>query len=166
MSGTSTDHEYVLCYAKKGFSFQGIDKNFTSYNNYDEGTDDPWKRGDLTKAHSYKARPNSFYPIKNPENGVWYACNPQRVWGPISDMFVKEGKKTPKTTMEKLIANQKVLFPIEDRVTKYSSLAQLKEAINNGQAPQYIREDLFDSEEDNLKYLEFWINKKIIYLNN
>lgn len=160
---TSTDHEYVLCYANSGFSFQGIDKDFSSYNNFDKGSTDPWKRGDLTKAHTYKARPNSFYPIQNPKTGVWYPCNPQRVWGPISDVFVKAGKKAPKTTIEKLIKNNKVLFPEESNVVKYETLANLREAIRIGSAPQYIREGLFETEEANLEYLNFWVDKPIGY---
>lgn len=160
---TSADHEYVLCYANPGFSFQGIDKDFSSYNNYDEGSSDPWKRGDLTKAHTYKARQNSFYPIKNPENEIWYPCNPHRVWGPISKVFIKSGKKAPKTTIEDLLSKNKILFPDESKVAFYQSLSELREAINNGDAPQYIRDNLFESEEKNLEYLNFWVGKKIGY---
>lgn len=160
---TSIDHEYVLCYANPGFSFQGIDKDFSSYNNYDHGLSDPWKRGDLTKAHTYKARPNSFYPIKNPINGVWYPCNPHRVWGVISNVFLKEGKKKPKKTMEELIAEGKVIFPEEDRVVSYLTREALLEAIKKGEAPQYIRDGLFDSKEQNENYLDFWVGKSIGY---
>lgn len=131
---TSTDHEYVLCYANAGFTFQGIDKDFTSYNNFDEGSSDPWKRGDLTKAHTYKARKNSFYPIQNPKSGVWYPCNPMRVWGPISNIFIKSGKKAPKTTIEKMLADNKVLFPDEAKTVKYDSINELKDAISKVKA--------------------------------
>lgn len=160
---TSTDHEYVLCYANPGFSFQGIDKDFSSYNNYDDGSSDPWKRGDLTKAHAHTARPNSFYPIRNPATGVWYPANPQRVWGPISEVFIKPGKKAPKTTIEKLIKNNKVLFPEETRIVQYASVNELIAAIQSGTSPQYIRENLFDSDAENQAYLNFWVNKPIGY---
>lgn len=160
---TSADHEYVLCYANAGFTFQGVDKDFTSYNNYDEGISDPWKRGDLTKAHTYKARKNSFYPIQNPASGVWYPCNPMRVWGPISDVFIKPGKKAPKTTIEKMLADNKVLFPDELKTVQYDSIVELKDAIGKGSAPQYIRENLFDNDEANLAYLQFWVGKVIGY---
>lgn len=160
---TSADHEYVLCYANLGFSFQGIDKDFTSYNNYDEGSLDPWKRGDLTKAHTYKARPNSFYPIQNPDNDIWYPCNPYRVWGPISKVFIKQGKKAPKTTIEDLISKNKVLFPSETDIASYENITALREAIASGEAPQYIRDNLFESEDQNLEYLNFWVGKKIGY---
>jgi adenine-specific DNA-methyltransferase len=160
---TSTDHEYILCYANPDFSFQGIEKNLSGYNNYDEGNPIPWKRGDLTKAHTYKARPNSFYPIQNPQNMICYPCNPQRVWGPISERFIKPGKKAPKTTIEKLISQVKVIFPKNDTVVTYETIEELREAIAKGSAPQYLRDNLFDAEKENHDYLNFFVGKQIGY---
>jgi adenine-specific DNA-methyltransferase len=160
---TSTDHEYILCYANPGFSFQGIEKDLSGYNNFDHGNPDPWKRGDLTKAHTYKNRPNSFYPIQNPENGIWYPCNPQRVWGPISEVFIKPGKKAPKTTIERILAQKKVLFPENDTVVTYKTLPEMKKGIDNGTAPQYLRDNLFDTGKENDEYLKFFVGKPIGY---
>ena len=67
----STDHEYVVCYAGKGFAFGGEKKSFENYTNPD-GDIEPWVRGDLTCNKNYVERPNTFYPIRNPMTDVWY----------------------------------------------------------------------------------------------
>ncbi|MFH1159213.1 MAG: site-specific DNA-methyltransferase, partial [Pseudomonadota bacterium] len=133
---TSTDHEYVICYANPNFSFQGLEKDFSSYSNFDENSQDPWKRGDLTKAHTYKQRKNAFYPIQNPRNGIWYACNPNTVWRFATEKNLKPGQKTRSPTMENHIKNNKVLFPANDKPVQYSGLNEIVQAIRNGTAPK------------------------------
>lgn len=157
----SLDHEYVVCYANKGFTFAGHEKDFEGYDNYDAGNPDPWKRGDLTKPHTYLARKNSFFPIQNPENGVWYPANPKRVWNAVSERTVQPGKRRPKKIMEQLIAEHRVLFPIADRVVRYETLDALKQAIAEHKAPPSVQTNLFATEEENTAFLSFWVGKDI-----
>jgi adenine-specific DNA-methyltransferase len=88
----SVDHEYVLCYANSGFEFAGSAKTFADYGNPDNDPRGEWANFNLTKGQSYKDRPRSFYPIQNPETGVWYPCNPDRVWGVHDRLCASTGK--------------------------------------------------------------------------
>lgn len=157
----STDHEYVLCYAGKGFAFGGEAKDISGYSNYDEGSSDPWIRGDLTKAHTYKDRPNTFYPLQNPKTGIWYPCNPKTVWRFSSKARLKPGQKLRAEPMEDLIAKGKVLFPSNDRTARFESLDDLKTAIQAGEAPATLRADLYSTAAENDAYLSFFVGKTL-----
>lgn len=76
----SVDHEHVLVFAKPGFEFTGASKSFKDYKNPDNDPRGPWKTGDLSKGHSWRDRPGTYYPLRNPATDVWYPCNPTRVW--------------------------------------------------------------------------------------
>ena len=76
----SIDHEYVLCYANKGFSFAGKKKDMSVYSNPDNDQRGDWNNDNLVKAHNFKQRPDAFYPIKNPETETWYPADPDNVW--------------------------------------------------------------------------------------
>ena len=156
----STDHEYVVCYAGKDFAFGGEKKSFENYTNPD-GDVEPWARGDLTKAFGYLERPNTFYPICNPETGIWYAPNPKRVWWCATRDRVKPGQKLKASTMEELISRKKVIFPTEDKPAKFDTLAALKAAIADGTAPGNLRADLYPSAEENDAYLSFFVGKTL-----
>jgi adenine-specific DNA-methyltransferase len=151
----SSDHEYILCYANKGFAFGGVEKSFAGYGNPDNDPRGDWANFNLTKGQSYKERPRSYYPIQNPDTGVWYACNPDRVWAFSSETRIKPGQKVQGKFMEQVIAERKVLWPKDDKVIEYSSLETLFTAIDSGTAPRHIRRGLPD--------LEFWVGKKIGY---
>jgi adenine-specific DNA-methyltransferase len=81
----SIDHESVLVYANSGFQFNGDIKDFSQYKNTDNDPRGRWKTGDLSKSHTFLERPNGYYPIQNPTNGVWYPCNPSRIWAFASE---------------------------------------------------------------------------------
>ena len=155
----STDHEYVLCYAGKGFSFGGHAKDTSGYRSYDPGSSDPWIRGDLTKAHTYKDRPNTFYPLHDPKTGTWYPCNPKTVWRYASKVRLKPGQKLRSVPMEDLIAKGKVLFPVNDKCVCFDTLAALKEGIQNGTAPSSLRLDLYSTDAENDAYLAYFVGK-------
>lgn len=157
----STDHEYVLCYAGKEFAFGGEVKDVSAYSNYDEGSNDPWKRDNLTKAHNYLERPNTFFPIQNPDNGVWYPCNHKNVWRFSSKERLKPGQKLRAEPMEVLIAKGKVLFPSNDRTARFESLDDLKTAIQAGEAPATLRADLYSTAAENDDYLSFFVGKTL-----
>ena len=95
----STDHEYVISYQRHSFTSTGIPKDFESYSNPDDDPRGPWTSGDLTVGMNKDQRPNQFYELIDPETGKKYSPNPNRVWAYIPD------------TMNKLIAEKKVIFP-------------------------------------------------------
>ncbi|MEH7403359.1 site-specific DNA-methyltransferase [Gottfriedia acidiceleris] len=138
----SQNHEYVLCYANEKFTFGGIPKDLSGYSNPDNDPRGPWTSGDLTLGFSSQQRPNLFYPITNPENGVIYPCNPDRVWVYASENRIKPGQKIRKKTMEDFIRDNKVLFPVNDQVIIYEKLEDLVEAIKNRTAPEMLRLDV------------------------
>jgi adenine-specific DNA-methyltransferase len=151
----STDHEYVLCYANASFTFAGSVKENDAYSNPDGDERGPWVNGDLTKAHTIKQRGDAFYPIRNPETDVWYACDPDQVWRFASETKLKPGQKIRTKTMEQIIREKKVLWPTDTRTIRYESLKELESAIDIGTAPRNIRRDIPD--------LKFWIGKTIGY---
>ena len=100
LNNVSVDHEYVMAARRSEiFQFGGIEKDFSNYKNPDKDPRGPWTRGDLTKAHTAKQRPNLYYPITNPETGITYQCNPNRVW------------TYEKKRMDRLIGEGKILWP-------------------------------------------------------
>lgn len=149
----SVDHEYVLCYANPGFSFAGSAKSFADYSNPDNDPRGDWANFNLTKGQSYKERPRSYYPLQNPHTGVWYPCNPDRVWAFSSERRIKSGQRLVGQSMEQVIHEEKVLWPKDDRVVTYSSMEEMLADIDSGTAPRHIRRSLPD--------LEFWIGKPI-----
>ncbi|MCE9639701.1 MAG: site-specific DNA-methyltransferase [Betaproteobacteria bacterium] len=151
----SKDHEYVLCYANSGFSFSGTQKSLAGYANPDSDPRGDWVNYNLTKGQTYKERPRSYFPIRNPANDIWYPCNPDRVWGYSSEERVKSGQKLQAKSMEQIISECKVLWPIDDRTVTYESYAQLTAAIEAGTAPKNLRTGLPD--------IEFFVGKKIGY---
>ncbi len=151
----STDHEYVLCYANKGFSFAGSVKSTALYTNPDEDPRGVWINDNLVKAHNFKQRKDAFYPILNPATNVWYAPDPDNVWRFASESKLKPGQKIRTKTMEQIIREKKVLWPNDTRTACYETLAELEAAIDSGTAPRNLRHDVPD--------LDFWVGKTIGY---
>lgn len=152
----TADHDYVICYAKPGFSFAGRPHDYAGYTNFDEGSDDPWMSQILSKSHNRIQRKNAYYPIQNPETGTWYPCNPDAVWRFASRNRIVPGQKLRKgETMEDLIARGKVIFPLSERTVQYESMEDLLTAIANGSAPKNLRDTLPD--------LDFWVGKVMGY---
>ncbi|MDX9974303.1 MAG: site-specific DNA-methyltransferase, partial [FCB group bacterium] len=89
----SQDHEYVLCYAGSAFSFEGDAKDTGAYKNPDNDPRGPWINDNLVKAHTLLQRKDAFYPIQNPDDGIWYACDPDNVWRFASETKLKPGQK-------------------------------------------------------------------------
>ncbi|KAB2425449.1 hypothetical protein Q73_01320 [Bacillus coahuilensis m2-6] len=96
----SKDHEYVLCYQKGGFNaFIGTEKDFKSYSNPDNDHRGDWTKGDLTVGMTKEQRPNQYYDLIDPDTGIAYPANPQRVWAYIPE------------SMQKLLDDKRVIFP-------------------------------------------------------
>ncbi|SMB80135.1 site-specific DNA-methyltransferase [Deinococcus hopiensis] len=157
----TVDHEYVLCYARPGFSFAGTAKALDDYREFDPGNPDPWKNGDLSKPHTYRQRPNGFYAVHDPAEDVWYPPNPARVWAFASAGQTRPGQKLRRQTMEQLVAEGRVVFPRRQPPAVYPSAAALREAIRAGHAPRFLRLGLFDTPEEEEEYLAFYVGKRV-----
>ena len=154
----SDNHEHVLVYANSGFRFSGDEKSYSMYK-YQEG-DRIFRLSDLTSPKDLRERPNTYYPIHDPETDIWYPCNPQRVWAYASDARVKEGQKIRGDTIETLIAKHLIWFPPEQRVEVFSSLTALKDAIARNDVPMSGNTPLLF---DGMPELDAWVGKRIGY---
>lgn len=77
----STDHEYVVVYGRgEGARLAGVRKEFTNYSNPDNDPRGPWMADNLTCNKTRAERPNLDYPILDPNTGISYEANPNRVW--------------------------------------------------------------------------------------
>ena len=154
----SDNHEHVLVYGNSGFRFTGDEKTYSMYK-YQEG-DRIFRLSDLTKAHGFRERPNTYYPIHEPKTDTYYPCNPQRVWAYASKTRVKDGQKIRGDTIEALIAKNLVWFPPEQRVEVFATHAELLDAIQRKDVPMSGTTPLlFDGMPD----LDFWVGKRIGY---
>ena len=172
----SVDHEYVLCYANKGFSFAGTAKNMSSYSNPDDDPRGDWDSGDLNKAHNFKQRPDAYYPLFNPISSTYYPCDSGSVWR-FATKERLNGKKIRTKTIEQLIEEKRVLWPSEEKTVCYNTLAELKTAISDGSAPKNLQVYLtLDDLEDQvakgqaparlltyIEPLENWVGRTIGY---
>ncbi|MFD1882034.1 site-specific DNA-methyltransferase [Paracoccus pacificus] len=155
----SDNHEHVLAYGKSGFRFSGTEKTFDLYKHWDEAKKDYYRTGgDLTKAHNRIERPNTYYPLHDPDTQIWYPCNPDSVWRYASKVFGDEKKKIRTRFIEEFVADGYIYFPTEQRVTVWEDLEQLMAAIRSGDVPSsgnapFLREDTPN--------LEFWVGKKV-----
>ena len=149
----SVDHEYVLCYANPEFTFAGETKGTGSYTNPNEDPRGAWANDNLNVNKTYRERPNTYYPLQNPENKVWYPCNPDRVWGFASESRLKPGQKIRAKTIEQIIREDKVIWPKDDKTVFYLNMEELLAAIEDGTSPRNLRKELPE--------LEFWVGKII-----
>jgi adenine-specific DNA-methyltransferase len=101
INGVSTDHEYLICYGRsEAATFRGAEKDETKFDNRDNDTRGPWRSADLTGLAGPAARPNLHYDLINPATGINYGCPPK-------------GWRYEPSTMEKKIAEGRILFPTE-----------------------------------------------------
>lgn len=155
----SSVHEHVLVYANPGFSFGGLPIDTSKYQDRDGDTRGPWAPMPLTKAHTFRERPNTYYPIQDPVTGTWYPCAPDRVWAYASRHRLKAGQRIRTMTMEEFIEDGRIAFPRDDRTITYEDKNALIAAIEVGEVPRdgngnpLLRSDIPD--------LDFWIGKTI-----
>ena len=152
----SDNHEHVLVYGNSGFRFSGDEKSYSMYK-YQEG-DRLFRLSDLTSPKDIRERPNTYYPIHDPETDTYYPCNPQRVWAYASKARVKEGQKIRGDTIEELVGKGLVWFPPQQRVEVFATQAELREAIARNDVPTSGSMPLlFEGMPD----LEFWVDRRI-----
>ena len=154
----SVDHEYVHCFANPGFSFTGTEKDFSRYTNPDKDKRGRWTEGDLSKQADFKTRPNTFYPIQNPNTEIWYPCSPNRVWAFASEARAAQ-TKTRRESMEQLIRDKRIIWPEEQNPAVYRNVAALKKAIASGDAPPNL--EVYPGVGKIDPPLNFWVGKKI-----
>lgn len=156
----SVDHEHVLVYGGPEFRFGGVEKSYDLYDNPDNHPDGPWTKDNLTLGFDRFERPNLFYPLQDPDTGVWYPPNPDRVWVYATRARVKPGQRLQAKPMEDFIAERRIYFPDDQRVEVWDTKAELLEAIRTRDVPSrgrslLLREDLPD--------LDFWVGKKVAF---
>jgi len=100
----SVDHDYIIIYAKQRGHLQLNKLPRTSgqdslFSNPDDDPRGPWQSDNMTVNKTARERPNLAYDIQNPETGIVYPFNPNRVWA-----YERE-------RMETLIAEGRVLYP-------------------------------------------------------
>ena len=173
----SVDHEYVLCYANPDFSFAGEVKNMKGYSNPDNDERGPWNNDNLVQGKGFKQRPDAFYPIHNPDTNVWYPCDPDNVWRFATKERLGQGKKIRSSPIEDIIAEQRVLWPKNNKTARYGSTEELLKALHDGEAPHNLRvylqldelkEQIQKGEAPekllaNIPPIEFWVDKHIGY---
>jgi adenine-specific DNA-methyltransferase len=102
----SVDHEYVVAYQKtNSCCLNGIVKPLENYINPDKDPRGLWTRGDLTCNKTKDERPNLYYDIIDPDTGITYSANSNRVW-----VYEKE-------RMQRMIDAKKVIFPKTEKGT-------------------------------------------------
>ena len=121
-NNVSTDHEYVICYQKGMLSgFLGIEKDFKHYSNPDNDSRGDRVAGDLTVGMTASMRPNQSYELIDPNTGIAYPSNPNRVWAYIPE------------SMDKLLQEDRILFP--DSPQKRPMLKRFKSELKSQYNP-------------------------------
>jgi adenine-specific DNA-methyltransferase len=95
ITGVSIDHEYVVCYGK---NVRGDERDSTQYNNPDNDPRGPWASANMAGLLPEDLRPNCHYDLINPETGINYG-KPKMGW------------RYDKNTMNRLIAENRILWP-------------------------------------------------------
>jgi adenine-specific DNA-methyltransferase len=99
----STDHEYILAYARgEGFSLKGVGRDESKFANPDNDFRGDWMSRSMLGLATRDQRPNLHYDIVEPTTGRVFAPNPSTGW------------RYSKEKMAELISEGKVLFPRDD----------------------------------------------------
>jgi len=167
-------HEHVLVYANGSFAFNGRATNRSKFRNPDEDLRGDWSPQPLTANKSLTERPNTYYPIQDPNTGYWYPCDPDSTWRFASEAVIRRLCNDDETavqvglaalrsdTMEALIAKKLIYFPPckQNELMRYETKADLLAAIAAGKGPMLpkkktplLRADLPD--------IDFWVGKPI-----
>ncbi len=103
-TNSSTDHEYILIYARsiEQFSLRGKEIDATKYSNPDSDPRGPWMSNSILGLASASQRPNLHFPITDPVTGREFMCPPDSGW------------RYSKTPMAEKIADERIIFPKKD----------------------------------------------------
>ena len=102
----SVDHEYIVSFQKSdSVVLSGVIKDLKNYKHSDNDERGVWAFDNLTCNKTKDERPNLFYDITDPETGLVYSANPNRVW------VYERGR------MQRMIEQGKVIFPKDGKGT-------------------------------------------------
>lgn len=102
-TNVSTDHEYILTYARSPeFSVRGVERDESKFANPDQDPCGPWMSRSMLGLATRDQRPNLHYVIEEPGTGRKFPPDPSTGW-----------RYSPDRMME-LISNGRVLFPKKD----------------------------------------------------
>jgi adenine-specific DNA-methyltransferase len=167
-------HEHILVYANPGFSFNGRATDRSKFRNTDQDPRGDWSAQPLTANKTLLERPNTYYPIQDPDTGLWYPCDPDSTWRFASEKVIRRLNANDEAavqsalaalrsdTMEALIAKKLIYFPPckPGEVLRFATREALLAAIAAGKGPMLpkkktplLRTDLPD--------LDFWVDKPI-----
>jgi adenine-specific DNA-methyltransferase len=103
VTNVSTDHEYILAYAKDaGFAVRGVGRDETKFSNPDNDPRGLWMSRSLLGLATRDQRPNLHYDMVEPKTGRKFPPNASTGW-----------RYSPEK-MEQLIADKCILFPGKD----------------------------------------------------
>jgi len=103
VTNVSTDHEYILAYAKSaGFSVRGVGRDETKFSNPDNDPRGDWMSRSLLGLATRDQRPNLHYNIVEPGTRRTFPPNPATGWRYSPDK------------MKQLIEDKCILFPDKD----------------------------------------------------
>lgn len=96
----STDHEYVLCYARsEDFAFRGTPRDESKFSNPDDDARGPWMSRSILGLATRDQRPNLHYAIVDPLTSTVFHPPEATGW------------RYSKERMQQLIDDQAILFP-------------------------------------------------------
>lgn len=102
-TNVSTDHEYIVAYAKNnGFSLKGVERDESKFSNPDNDPRGEWMSRSILGLATREQRPNLHYDIEEPGTGRVFPPNPSTGW------------RYSKEKMNELISNGFILFPKKD----------------------------------------------------
>ncbi|MBC2861882.1 site-specific DNA-methyltransferase [Stappia sp. 28M-7] len=102
-TNVSTDHEYIIAYARNdGFSLRGVGRDESKFSNPDEDPRGDWMSRSILGLATREQRPNLHYDIVEPGTGRIFPPNPSTGW------------RYSKEKMAELISEGRILFPRND----------------------------------------------------
>jgi len=96
----STDHEYILCYARsEDFAFRGTPRDESKFSNPDGDPRGPWMSRSILGLATRDQRPNLHYPITDPDTGTVFSPPEATGW------------RYSRDRMQGLIEARAIIFP-------------------------------------------------------
>lgn len=145
-TNVSTDHEYVLAYAKSDAArFRGRERDESKYSNPDDDPRGDWMSRSMLGLATRDQRPNLHYDITDPETGITYSPPETTGW-----RYARE-------RMDEMITEGRVLFPEKpegrprekkfrsDLVSQFTSFPSVISDIYTSEGTSAVR-DLFDAQ--------------------
>ncbi len=103
VTNVSTDHEYILAYAKNSeFSVRGVERDESKFSNPDNDSRGPWMSRSILGLATKDQRPNLHYDVIDPNTDRIFPPNPATGW------------RYSQERMNQLINAGCILFPSKD----------------------------------------------------